>query len=427
MSSSIKDQLGQVFSNYQVENKNNVKVKVDSSHKSDSKENEKELVIDTRDNELTKKYINQDSPVNIFSFPQTNKKDVSGVYKLKVDPKYFGDINLMVDLLKNKNPEELKRTLKIIDGISKTGNEKKLDEVISKVTSILLKNNAKEIFEGKTPNLKTVINEKTVKDFSNKVISLGNLNPKVELPKDTDMKLKSKELFNLLSDAEAPVINEYTDRSYELLVSKPLKDGKSYIDKVKTNLEKYPNSNMSPKEVLDCALKATNNNYSLAVLATHNIFKNIAYENRNDGIKTASTNDLKIISKLGSLRPENTKSKDKMGAWYHFFGVQVAYTQTNIGITSTGVDFEHLIRKEPFKKIRSILSGINNYTAMTGVSSPSPIDKEKENIDNISIEIAETIEKHNKPKLEKEMTKEFEDNLKEARKKGFEFKIPPYR
>lgn len=329
----------------------------------------------------------------------------------------------MVNLLKNKNPEELKRTLKIIDSISKTGNEKKLDEVISKVTSILLKNNAKEIFEGKTPNLKTVINEKTVKDFSNKVISLGNLNPKVELPKDTDMKLKSKELFNLLSDAEAPVINKYTDRSYELLVSKPLKDGKSYIDKVKTNLENSPNLNMSPKEVLDCALKATDNNYSLAVLSLHNIFKNIAYENRNDGIKTASTNDLKIISKLGSLRAENTKSKDKMGAWYHFFGVQVAYTQTNIGITSTGVDSEHLIRKEPFRKIRSVISDINNYTAMTGVSSPSPIDKEKENIDNISIEISEIVDKHNKAKIEKEINV----NLKEAGKKGFEFKIPPYR
>ena len=236
-----------------------------------------------------------------------------------------------------------------------------------------------------------------------------------------DEKIKPLDLIKTLSNSEPPLIekDDSNDRNYEMLVKNPLKDGKSYIDKVRKNILESPKNNMTPEDVLDCSLKATNNNYSLAVLATHNLLKNIAYNGRTNGAKELSDDNLKIVSKLGNLRSNNT-SNDKMGPWYHFFGVQVAYTQTNLSTAGSFIGIEHSIRNNVLNSIRKVENEALYILGFQGKTALSPKDEEKSNIDELSFNISKNFEENKQNNVEKEKNNTISDFIK----KGGSFKYP---
>lgn len=343
--------------------------------------------------------------------------------KEKIQPfnnKQLSDINIIKDLLNDK-PEKLEKVVTILNNLQKKGDKDKLNSAINQVLKPLLKEKANDIFNGKTTTLKYVIDEKTITRFSKKLIDLKNLDKKVELPKGLDEKIKPLDLIKTLSNSEPPLIekDDSNDRNYEMLVKNPLKDGKSYIDKVRKNILESPKNNMTPEDVLDCSLKATNNNYSLAVLATHNLLKNIAYNGRTNGAKELSDDNLKIVSKLGNLRSNNT-SNDKMGPWYHFFGVQVAYTQTNLSTAGSFIGIEHSIRNNVLNSIRKVENEALYILGFQGKTALSPKDEEKSNIDELSFNISKNFEENKQNNVEKEKNNTISDFIK----KGGSFKYP---
>ena len=97
---------------------------------------------------------------------------------------------------------------------------------------------------------------------------------------------------------------------------------------------------LQPKDLMRMALKATDGNYVMASMTLHNFLKNTAYTGRKT--KDEPTNDpvifydtkmldndkfedmhvADVADKLANLRGDPSAG-DKMGPWYHMFGVQM--------------------------------------------------------------------------------------------------------
>lgn len=205
------------------------------------------------------------------------------------------------------------------------------------------------------------------------------------------------ELLNFLMNSSDPRIADAENR-YEKLVATPRGGGKpSCIAALTRNILDHPGKNMDPATVLKLALKATDGDYGLAVLSAHNLFKYIAYNARQtaahpDGAPSKLDDDyVKVMEKLGNLRPEISKNRDKMGPWYHFFGIQVvaaAYSNAEAGTVSVAA--EHFIRLDGVKDIRGGMG--NAIGRFFGRSvEPSPSDAEKAAVDQVSINLARKI------------------------------------
>jgi len=169
-------------------------------------------------------------------------------------------------------------------------------------------------------------------------------------------------------------------------------NGKSINDNFRDKINNSKKENLDISDVLGNALEVTKGDYGLAVATVSNVFKSAAYEMRD--LKNLSNGknsffskefagnsedfekDIKMISKLGNLRVNN--SNDKMGMWYHFFNVQSMSSYYGERKTGVGIDLEHGFRYiKPLFEVENIVFGGNN--------AKSPIDKEKSSVDNLSL------------------------------------------
>ncbi len=116
---------------------------------------------------------------------------------------------------------------------------------------------------------------------------------------------------------------------------------------------------MMPGDVLGAALRITKGDYWLATLVCHNLLKEVTYAERDKhqallGWDTKAPmkasqwlliDPSKITSKLPNLRPSgDPQLADKMGPWYHMFGLFF------VGGMTTGTEAEQLAWIENFTR-----------------------------------------------------------------------------
>jgi len=86
---------------------------------------------------------------------------------------------------------------------------------------------------------------------------------------------------------------------------------------------------LSPEDVFKMSLQATGGDYPMAMLTAHNVLKEVTYANRqhlalavwDEGMKSHTPVRL-FMSKLQNFRPpDDPHYADKMGPWYHPFGL----------------------------------------------------------------------------------------------------------
>ncbi len=106
--------------------------------------------------------------------------------------------------------------------------------------------------------------------------------------------------------------------------------------------------NLQPADVIYYALRATGGSYPLAVLAAHNLLKDVAkigrqaidearslrpgtsaqaieaYNSRQEQELATLRRQVAVVQKLANLRASPARSGDKMGPWYHGFAVLTA-------------------------------------------------------------------------------------------------------
>jgi hypothetical protein len=131
--------------------------------------------------------------------------------------------------------------------------------------------------------------------------------------------------------------------------------------------------NLQPNDVLKYALETTNGDYPLAMLTAHNLLKELTYASRvpngggtalvawnadDRGADTDAINasyagyDVRsvaevqaLIGKLSNLRGANDPGRaDKMGPWYHLYGVLFVGSVTSGSEATFGAWFENFTR-----------------------------------------------------------------------------------
>lgn len=107
---------------------------------------------------------------------------------------------------------------------------------------------------------------------------------------------------------------------------------------------------LTPADVMRMALSATNGNYTLATMTAHNFLKNVTYMGRAltaQQVFIPANKDAReiaqIVSKLENLRGE-PGAADKMGPWYHGFGVLFISSLVGRPGGTTLTDAEHFTR-----------------------------------------------------------------------------------
>jgi Mg-chelatase subunit ChlD len=107
---------------------------------------------------------------------------------------------------------------------------------------------------------------------------------------------------------------------------------------------------LTPADVMRMALSATNGNYTLATMTAHNFLKNVTYLGRAltaQQVFIPANKDAReiaqIVAKLENLRGE-PGAADKMGPWYHGFGVLFISSLVGRPGGTTLTDAEHFTR-----------------------------------------------------------------------------------
>jgi hypothetical protein len=149
------------------------------------------------------------------------------------------------------------------------------------------------------------------------------------------------------------------------------KDGgkNSYEAKLTARILKM-SGRVKPQDVLAASLDVCGNDYWLATITAHNLLKEVTYTQRlhqqamigwdNSGVITISPTD--IANKLIDLRPEgDPKFSDRMGPWYHSFGLFF------VGGITSGTEAQ-------------LLADVENFTRMLHAGSPSDYGKERVNM-----------------------------------------------
>lgn len=196
--------------------------------------------------------------------------------------------------------------------------------------------------------------------------------------------LNITELFTDFNVSESP---RTSDRLKNNTITKITQE---FEPKLREKILKSDKKNLTPSDLIKYALEVTKGDYSKAVLTLHNSLKSITYDlrkakydskkgystfdskskfyNSNPNLgKKAFDEDITIVSKLSNLRVNPNKNTDKMGMWYHFFGVQTVSSREGSIVSYFAVGKEHDSRGDKESNV-----------------SKSPIDKEKENLDNLS-------------------------------------------
>lgn len=201
-------------------------------------------------------------------------------------------------------------------------------------------------------------------------------------------------LFGLFNASGAPDV-QGGGNAYEKMVSAP--KGSSCIDRLRDNLLKCDKSNLAPEDVLKLALDASGGDYTQAALAAHNLLKYVAYTGR-ENLGSLTNDELTLVNKLGSLRPNGSKNEaDKMGPWYHFFGVMAMGALTGREATRLAMSAEHLSREEGSVKIRQAMNCVAAFVKGedSPIASSSPKDPDKAAVDEAAFDIARSIDKAN--------------------------------
>ena len=107
---------------------------------------------------------------------------------------------------------------------------------------------------------------------------------------------------------------------------------------------------LTPADVMRLALSVTNGNYTLATMTAHNLLKNVTYTGRDmakNQVLIPANKDAReltqIVGKLENLRGE-PGAGDKMGPWYHGFGVLFISSLVGRPGGTTLTDAEHFTR-----------------------------------------------------------------------------------
>lgn len=128
----------------------------------------------------------------------------------------------------------------------------------------------------------------------------------------------------------------------------------------------------APQDVLSAALDVCGQDYWLATLTAHNLLKEVTYASRTDGYafvgwtKGDNSDDLSIdprsiTSKLIDLRPDgDPKFSDRMGPWYHAFGLFF------VGGITSGTEAQ-------------LMADLENFTRLLRAGSPPDEGKERVN------------------------------------------------
>ncbi|MFN8576598.1 MAG: hypothetical protein U0354_07055 [Candidatus Sericytochromatia bacterium] len=253
---------------------------------------------------------------------------------------------------------------------------------------------AKNVFRAKAGGTTDVFDPKqTVKDCFDIVTNYPALKipgfTTDKLPSGINTDFDSLSFYNVIGASGAPEINGEGGK-YEKMVGAKLPDGTSYISRLQKNILNSGKENLTPADVLKFALDATKGDYGLASLAANNLLKNLTYRGRFEGAQSLSKDELAIVSKLGNLRESN--SGDKMGPWYHFFGIQAAYAITERpNVARSLVDWEHTIRSEEAQEIRHAVGASLEMAGIGEKPALSPVDKEKGEIDYASCDLADNL------------------------------------
>jgi hypothetical protein len=278
----------------------------------------------------------------------------------------------------------------------------KLNEILSDVIK-----QSRDIFCGKSPGVRNIFDPVKTTEECYQLIekypavkgfifsTQTKFPPGISLPGPEAV----TQFFSLINDSEAPTIDGKSKNPFEHIVGKKFPDGKSYIDRFNENLLKSAKTNMTPADVFKCALDATGGDYALASLTAHNGLKYLTYQGRGyngnfQPEETLSSNELKIISKLGNLRVTGS-SNDKMGPWYHFFCFQAlnAYTGDS-GAGKTAAGMEHASRSDFARGVRNAGKYLFENLGYNPANSPS--DPQKAAVDDASCSLADKLHKNSK-------------------------------
>lgn len=107
---------------------------------------------------------------------------------------------------------------------------------------------------------------------------------------------------------------------------------------------------LTPADVMRMSLSVTNGNYTLATMTAHNFLKNVTYTGRAlaaQQVFISANKDARelaqIVSRLENLRGDPSAA-DKMGPWYHGFGVLFISSLVGRPGGTTMTDAEHFTR-----------------------------------------------------------------------------------
>jgi len=157
------------------------------------------------------------------------------------------------------------------------------------------------------------------------------------------------------------------------------------------------NGNLLPDDVLGMAMTQIENDYWAALLVTHNLLKEVTYSKRyglpaiigfdvNDSENVAmfvSINPDLVIDKLAGIRPPgDSHISDKMGPWYHLFGILFVGAITSPAEARFSANAESLTRwlglgsgQDPFKEELTLyaaeFSEVLNYIAVNHIIAPT--------------------------------------------------------
>jgi hypothetical protein len=180
-------------------------------------------------------------------------------------------------------------------------------------------------------------------------------------------KLSDNELSTLLTDN-----NKSSDISTNPYV-KVTKDGENSYEVQLASKIKSAKGPVAPQDVLGWSLEVCHNDYWLATLTAHNLLKEVTYAQREglqanigtisgNGARDILLNPNDIATKLIDLRPEgDPKFKDRMGPWYHAFGLFF------VGGITSGTEAQ-------------VLADVENLTRLLRAGSPPDDGKERVNL-----------------------------------------------
>jgi hypothetical protein len=157
------------------------------------------------------------------------------------------------------------------------------------------------------------------------------------------------------------------------------------------------NGNLLPDDVLGMAMQQIENDYWAALLVTHNLLKEVAYSKRYGlpaiiGFDIAAPDNVdmfvtinpdQVLDKLASIRPPaDPNVNDKIGPWYHMFGILFVGAITSPTEAQFAANMESLTRwfglgsnQDPFKEELTLyaaeFSEVLNYIAVNHIIAPT--------------------------------------------------------